>query len=292
MKQLLFALCLVVVFQIQTGCSSFSGHSSSSEKVDANDADGRHGGAATGSGDSSVITADSMPTKKELYDQIQIALGSGDDSAVEKSVANLLSQDQGDSKALNSLALYHSSKGRFQLAKMVFKAILDKDPQNAIALNNLGALYSQTNEPKKAIDSFRKAVLAKPDYPTANANLGAIFAMGKDFGKARGFLKVAYKAGIRDLALLNNYAVSLMASGDSEAEDIFKEALKVGVSDVIVSFNYALYLTYVKKDYKEAGEMLDKIKFMGVPAQKRVALAKMEEVIGGNANGNVESKSQ
>jgi Flp pilus assembly protein TadD len=113
--------------------------------------------------------------------------------------------------------------------------------------------------------------------------------VGRDYGKAQKLLESAYEGGIKDLALLNNYAVSLMASGDSEAEKIFKEAVQIGGTDATVSFNYALYLTYVKKDFKEAGEALDKIRFIGMPANKKSAVARMEETISGS--GSVEKET-
>lgn len=221
------------------------------------------------------------PTKKDLYDGIRISLGSSDDSVVEKSVANLLSQDLGDARALNSLGLYQLSKGRDQLAKMIFKSMIDKDPKNPVAYNNLGVIYSQMNEPKQAIDSFKKAIVLNPNYAIVNANLGSIYAVGRDYGKAKQLLEVAYNGGIKDLTLLNNYAVVLMEFGDSDADKIFREALQIGASDFNISFNYALYLTYAKKNYKEAGELLDKIRFMGVPPKKKAVFAHMEETISG-----------
>lgn len=227
---------------------------------------------------------EALPSKKELYDSIQISLGSSDDSVVEKSVANLLSQDQNDSRALNSLALYHLSKERDHLAKMIFKTMIEKDPQNPVVHNNLGALYTKIGEQRLAIESFRKAVSLNPNYALANANLGTIFAVGRDYSKARHFLEVAYRGGIKDLAVLNNYAVALMENGDSEADSIFKEALQIGVTDSNVSFNYALYLTYIKKNYKEASDLIDKLRFMGVAPQKKSALLRMEETISGKEN--------
>lgn len=227
---------------------------------------------------------DSVPPKKDLYESLQITLGGDDESVIEKTVANLLSQDMGDAKALNTLALYHFSKGREYLAKMIFRNILEKDPKNSVAHNNLGVIYSQIGETRLAIDSFRKAVALNGNYPVANANLGSIFAVGRDYGKAKHHLETAYRGGVKDLSVLNNFAVSLMEQGSSQADSIFREALQIGASDSIVSFNYALYLTYVKKDYKEAGALIDKIRFMGVPPKKKQALVKMEETISGKTS--------
>lgn len=291
MKKLILTVVVTSVFLLHiTSCTTGSKKSS----------DGSTGGSESGSSSSaqegfsssldskSGVKAEppdeSVPPKKDLYDSLQITLGGDDESAIEKTVANLLSQDMGDAKALNTLALYHFSKGRESLSKMIFRSILDKDPKNAVAHNNLGVLYSQIGETRLAIDSFRKAVALNANYPVANANLGSIFAVGRDYGKAKHHLEVAYQGGVKDLSVLNNFAVSLMEQGSSQADSIFREALQIGASDSIVSFNYALYLTYVKKDYKEAEALIDKIRFMGVPPKKKQALVKMEETISGKAS--------
>lgn len=292
MKKLIFNLVTTSILSFYiTSCSS-SGSNNASSQGDSNIADGsasnNQGGSASIGGDSKsnakVEPDESLPPKKDLYDSLQITLGGDDEAVIEKTVANLLSQDMGDAKALNTLALYHFSKGREYLAKMIFRNILDKDPKNSVAHNNLGVLYSQIGETRLAIDSFRKAVALNANYPVANANLGSIFAVGRDYGKAKHHLELAYRGGVKDLSVLNNFAVSLMEQGSSQADSIFREALQIGASDAIVSFNYALYLTYVKKDYKDAGALIDKIRFMGVPPKKKQALIKMEETISGKAS--------
>lgn len=286
----------ILALNLLIGCSSGgtkhkqSDNRNSGAQGDDDPLAGNDGSSASkASGNSDAAAVDAGPTKKELYDSIQISLGSSDDAVVEKSVANLLSQDQGDAKALNSLALYHMSKGRSHLGKMILKSILEKDPKNSAALNNLGVLYSQHGDRRQATESFRRALMANPNYAAASANLGSIFAAGKDYSKAKQFLATAYKGGIKDLSVLNNYATALMADNDLDAEDIFKEAMQIGASDSVVSFNYALFLTYIKKDYKQAGEIIDKIRFMGVPPQKKAMLAKMEETISGQ--GSEETKA-
>lgn len=294
MKNLIFKIAMICVLSfVIASCSSSGSGSKNSSEGDANSGGGfasgaQEGSASISSGESKNNTKaepdESLPLKKDLYESLQITLGGDDESVIEKTVANLLSQDMGDAKALNTLALYHFSKGREYLAKMIFRNILDKDPKNFVAHNNLGVLYSQIGETRLAIDSFRKAIALNANYPMANANLGSIFAVGRDYGKAKHHLELAYRGGVKDLSVLNNFAVSLMEQGSSQADSIFKEALQIGASDAIVSFNYALYLTYVKKDYKDAGALIDKIRFMGVPPKKKQALIKMEETISGKVS--------
>lgn len=282
-------LCLFTAYLL-TACSTSgvkSGEGSSDSTGESKSSSVATDKSSAGGSQSKSAMSDpeeGLPKKKDLYDSLQITIGSGDDEAIEKTVANLLSQDPSDSKALNSLALYHFSKGREALARMIFKNILDKDPKNSVAHNNMGVMYSQSGENRLAIESFRKALSLNPNYPAANANLGSVFAVGKDYGKARNFLEAAYKGGIKDLPVLNNFAVSLMEDGNSRADSIFKEALQIGSSDAVVSFNYALYLTYVKKDFKGASALIDKIRFMGVPPKKKQALVRMEETISGKGS--------
>lgn len=231
-----------------------------------------------------------VPTKTELYDGVQMAFTTGDDTAVEKAVAAVLSQDQNDFKVLNSLALFHLSKGRIPLAKMILKNVIDKDPKNIAALNNMGVVFSQMGDRRQASEFYRKALSIKSNYPIAAANLGSILAGGKDYSKAKKYLEIAYDGGVKDAALLNNYAASLMADNDRSTQSMFKEALQQGGSEFAISFNYALYLTYIKKDYKEANEILDKIRFLGMPPNKKNAVLKMEETISGM--GSEETKTQ
>jgi len=295
MKKIIFVLYAFIFFQWSLiSCSSFNKKSSTSGSNQNSDlgeesslTSSREDGTSVESSNKSLSKGeidDGVPQKKDLYESLQITLGGNDESVIEKTVANLLSQDPGDSKALNTLALYHLSKGRETLAKMILKSILDKDAKNAIIHNNLGVLYSQSGETRLAIEAFRKAVSLNPNYPIANANLGSIFAVGRDYGKAKHFLELAYRGGVKDLSVLNNFAVSLMEEGSSQAENIFKEALQIGASDSNVSFNYALYLTYIKKDFREAGALIDKIRFMGVPPKKKQALVRMEETISGKTS--------
>ncbi len=290
MKKLILTAVVTSVFSLLiTSCTTGTKKSSdgSTSDSDSDSTSSTQDGYPSSLDSKSSVKAeldDSVPPKKDLYESLQITLGGDDESVIEKTVANLLSQDMGDAKALNTLALYHFSKGRESLSKMIYRNILDKDPKNAVAHNNLGVLYSHIGETRLAIDSFRKAVALNGNYPVANANLGSIFAVGRDYGKAKHHLETAYRGGVKDLSVLNNYAVSLMEQGSSQADSIFREALQIGASDSIVSFNYALYLTYVKKDYKEAGALIDKIRFMGVPPKKKQALVKMEETISGKGS--------
>lgn len=295
MKNLIFNVVITSVLSLMiTSCSSSGSKTSSTDSSDSASGSGSSSNSQEGSASSldsksgsksdSSPPDETVPPKKDLYATLQITLGGDDESVIEKTVANLLSQDMGDAKALNTLALYHFSKGREYLAKMIFKNILDKDPKNSVAHNNLGVLYSHIGETRLAIESFRKAVALNGNYPVANANLGSIFAVGRDYGKAKHHLETAYRGGVKDLSVLNNFAVSLMEQGSTQADSIFREALQIGASDSIVSFNYALYLTYVKKDYKEAGALIDKIRFMGVPPKKKQALVRMEETISGKTS--------
>lgn len=290
MRYFQLAILWVVAINIFLGCSSTGTKESDEKDSGYGQGDAEVVSSSQKSGATSALATESLPTKNELYDGIKIALEGGSDTAVEKAVANVLSQDQSDAKALNGLALYHLSKNRTQMAKMIFKSILDKDPKNTAALNNMGVLHSQIGERRQATEYFRKALSLNSGYPIANANLGSILAMGKDYSKAKKYLEIAYDGGIKDLAVLNNYATALMAEGDSDAKDVFKEALQLGGSDFNVTFNYALYLTYVKKDYKEATEVLDKIRFLGMPPQKKNIVLKMEETISGR--GSEETKTQ
>lgn len=233
--------------------------------------------------------ADLVANKKELYNNLQLALKMDEDGPVEKAVAGILSQDKSDSKALNSLALFHRSKGRLQLAKMILKSVVDKDPKNVTAINNLGVIYGEEGERRKATELYRKALSINSGYPLANANLGLVLAEGHDFVKARRHLEIAYKSGLRDLNLLNSYAAALIAEGQSEAENVLQEALAKGSSDFNAHWNYALYLMYIKKDYKEAREFIDKIRILGVPSSKRLLFSKMEDAIKGSAGDDLKA---
>lgn len=228
-------------------------------------------------------------SRKGNYKDLKEAIEDGNEKAIEKVAGNYLSEDKGDTKTLNALALHHLSKKRYQLARMILKSVLEKDPKNPSALNNLGVVYQSENEPRRALEYFKKAYAVAPNFGPSNANLGTLYARAQDYTKARRHLEKAYDNGIRDLSLLQSYSAALIAEGSDKAEDILDEAKKIDERALGIQWNYATYLVYIKKDFKKAREVLDRLSMMGVSPENKESLRRMEEILS-KANDNALNK--
>jgi Tfp pilus assembly protein PilF len=121
---------------------------------------------------------------------------------------------------------------------------------------------------------------AKPNYGIAASNLGSYFAEVKDYSKARFSLEIAYRAGIKDLGTLNNYAISLMAIGDS-ADEVFEQGMQISSSNVDFMINYCIYLIEVKNDLSKAKAVMEKVSFIGPKSDRIETVRGLEKKISG-----------
>lgn len=215
-----------------------------------------------------------------LYADLKASLMTKDDLSVEKSTAQILSGDANDVKALNALAMHHAQKGRYSLAEFILNKAEKIEGNSHVVYNNLGVINFQQGRKREGITFFKKALAAKPNYGLAAANIGSYFAEVKDYSKAKASLAIAYKSGMKDLSTLNNYAISLMATGES-ADEVFELGMQTGSTNVNFLVNYGVYLVEVKKDLGKAKSILEKINFLGPDSERREVVKSLEKKING-----------
>jgi len=99
------------------------------------------------------------------------------------------------------------------------------------------------------------------DHPEANANLGTYYLKYMDYDKAVMFLEKAYDHDKKNVTVANNYAVALRGTGKlDEAMGIYKSIESRAKSQTML--NEAILLSEYKKDFKEAKDILNKIRFI------------------------------
>lgn len=182
-----------------------------------------------------------------------------------------------DSKALNAMAMYHYKMGRFDLSEYLLRQGIKATPNSAELHNNLGVVLLATGQYRDAILSFRQAMVINPNDPVAGANIGAIYVKEKDFSKAIIALEIANRRGQKDPRTQLNYAVALTATGQaSRAKKIYKDLLSDNENNREALLNYAILLVDHLKEYREGLEVINRLKFVGGPADSRLSINELE----------------
>jgi Flp pilus assembly protein TadD len=196
----------------------------------------------------------------------------------------LLSQPN-DVRALSSLAMYHYKKGSLDLALHLLNKAVAIKPRIADLYTNIGIIQLTKKEDREAIRSFRKALSFDLNEAVAAANLGSIYVKEKDWAKANVVLEIAIKMGLKDPRIFNNYAISLTAMGKYEkAQAIYLELINAGQSNSQLSpevnkqvlFNYSILLIDRMSKFQEGIEVLNRLKFVGGPAELRNKIIALE----------------
>ena len=73
------------------------------------------------------------------------------------------------------LALENHKNKNFQIAKDLYKKILEINPNSAGVYYNLGILNKEIEKYQKAQDCYEKAIQINPNYTLAYINLGIMF---------------------------------------------------------------------------------------------------------------------
>lgn len=211
------------------------------------------------------------------YAALNEGIKSQSDEKIYSAATQILAQSPSDVKALNALAMYHYKKGRFDLSHFLLSKAIASSPRTAELYSNLGIVQLAQGERREAVKSFRKALDIDNDEPVAASNLGAIYVQDKDFAKAQVVLETAYRKGVRDARVLNNYAIALTANGKyDKAEDLYKNILKENSNNKEAMFNYSVLLVERMGKFQEALEVLNRLKFVGGPADTRNKIIALE----------------
>lgn len=209
--------------------------------------------------------------------ELETAIKSQNDAVISKTASQVLMQNPTDVLALNSLAMTNYKNGRFDAAKYLLNKAFAVQNEKAELHSNMGLVLLAQNEKREAIQSFRRAMQLDGRNMVAAANLGSIFIQEKDFPKALIALEVAYNRGLKDPKVLNNYAIALFANGkQSEAGSLWARLAKDHPQFKEGLVNHIGYLIDHQKKYKEGLEFINRIKFIGVPAEIRGRVSSLE----------------
>lgn len=199
------------------------------------------------------------------------------DSKLYDQATSGLLQDPNSVNWLNALGLYYYKRGQFKTAEYLLSKAIQKNPQDFSLYTNLGVVYLAMGEKYKAIKTMRKSIELNPNDSVSAANLGSLYLEAKDFEKALVATETAYKAGLKDYKLMNNYGVALMMTGDSKnAKDILDQALKLQSSSKEIMLNQSILLIEFMKEYKLGLDNINRLKFLGTPADLKGTLNQLE----------------
>lgn len=217
------------------------------------------------------------PVQASQYSSLNAAIKATNDEGIYRAATDILAQSSNDPRALNALAMYHYKRGRFDLSRYLLSKALSANAKSPELYSNLGIVQLAQNERREAIKSFRKALEINRDDAVAAANLGAIYVQEKDYNKGAIVLETAYRKGIRDARVLNNYAVALTAQGKfDKAADLYKGILKENNSNREAMYNYAVLLIDRMAKYEDGLEVLGRLKFVGGPGDTRNKIIALE----------------
>lgn len=215
-----------------------------------------------------------QPSQHAILDE---AIKAQSDDRIYQAATQILIQSPNDVKSLNALAMYHYKRGRFDLSKYLLNKAISANPKTAELYSNLGITQLAQNEKREAIQSFRKALSTNPNEAVAAANLGSIYVQDKDYSKAQVVLEMAYRKGMRDARILNNYAIALTGQKKySQAQDMYKAILKENGNNKEALYNYATLLVDQMGQYQEGLELINRLKFVGGPADTRNRIIALE----------------
>lgn len=208
--------------------------------------------------------------------QLAMYIKNQDDEGILKESSRLLIQNSNDIKALNAMAMVYYKKGQFNLAKsLLFRA--QKNSPTFEVYSNLGIVLLGNEERNEALRQFKKALELNPNDSVSASNASSIYIKAYDYEKANLVLENSYKRGIKDFRVLNNYAISLVGLGKYEnAESVYREALRENSSSKEVLYNFSILLIEHLKKNQEGLEVLQKLKFIGIPEQSRNKIQELE----------------
>ncbi|XGC81535.1 tetratricopeptide repeat protein [Bdellovibrio bacteriovorus] len=211
------------------------------------------------------------------YSALNDAIKAQSDDRIYQAATQILAQSPNDAKALNALAMYHYKKGRFELSRYLLSKAISGSGKNADLYSNLGIVQLAQGERRDAIKSFRRALDIDNNNAVAAANLGSLYVQEKDYVKAHIVLEIAYKKGVRDPRVLNNFAIALTAQKKYDrAQEIYEQILKENSNNKEALYNYATLLVESMAKYQEGIELINRLKFVGGPADTRNKIIALE----------------
>ena len=222
---------------------------------------------------SAVATA----AAKTSSDKLVAAIKSQNDETVVKSANEVLSQNPKDLRALNALGMTYFKSGRNEAALYLINKAIDIQPKSSELYSNLGLIELARGEKRAAIQAFRKGLAINPSDAIIGANLGSIYVAEKEYQKAELALEIPYKKGTKDIKVLNNYAIALTGNKNSKkAGDIYAKLVRDNPAQRDIMLNYAINLITHQQKYKDGLDLLNRLKFVGIPVESRNVIKDLE----------------
>lgn len=217
------------------------------------------------------------PVSVSMYSNLNDAIKAQTDDSIQKAASDILMQNPKDIRGLNALAIVNYKKGRLEAAQYLLNKAIGISPNTSELYGNLGLVQLAKNDRKEAVKLFRKAIELNSKDAISGANLGSIYVQEKDYNKAVLALEIPYKKGMKDSKILNNYAIALAATGKAkDAADIYEKILKDNPSQREVMLNYSILLIENMQKNKEGLDLLNRLKFVGAPAEARDTIKNLE----------------
>lgn len=227
--------------------------------------------------DKSEIKPAPQPAAASLYSALNEAIKIQNDESIQKASSEILTQNSKDPKALNALALYHYKKGHFEAAQFLLNKAITANPTLSELYGNLALVQLAKNDRRDAIKTYRKALELNPQDAIAGANLGSLYIQDKDYNKAYLSLEIPIKKGLKEMKILNNYAIASVGVGKvKEAAEIYEKLLKENPSQREVMLNYSILLIENMQKNKEGLDLLNRLKFVGAPQEARDTIKNLE----------------
>ena len=132
-------------------------------------------------------------------------------------------------------------------------------------------------EQREAVQLLKAGLNHKADDTGILINLGAIYISQKDYSNAEVALETVYNRGTKDVKAATNYAVALAANKKySEASTVYKKLVSENTSAREIMLNYSIHLVENVKDYKQGLDLINRLKFVGVPDGARNVINDLE----------------
>lgn len=268
----LILLSLPIVFLISACSSSEKINEEKPKSLFETEAQPKMVNAVDATVDTTVKRETSKSDSVLLTERFRSAYNSNNEDAIVNAGSEILSLNPNDPIVLKALGLFYEKQKKSGIAKIYFSRVLDKDPRNSTINNSLGVIALEENNEVEAQRFFKIALQGDSSHTEANYNLGTLYLKYNDYEKAVRLLEKAYINNKRDVAIANNFAISLRGTGQIDrALDVYKSMDSKGADSrgtkVQHLLNHAILLSVYKKDSKEAREVLNRIRFVTTDSQ-------------------------
>ena len=276
-KTLLMSLSTIALVSILSGCAG------QAKKINNNTADeAATDDVAPGISQTSDLEGDSRSDGKKIVpagseDALNQMIKKQSDAEIAKTANDLLMANPANMKALNALGVLNYKKGKYKAAEFFLNKALKSHSNEAGLYNNLAMVKLAQGEQREAVKLLKTGLNQKSDDVGILSNLGAIYVGQKDYSNAEVALETVYKRGTKDVKVGTNYATALAANKKyPEATSIYKKLLSDNGSSREIMLNYSIHLVENVKDYKQGLDVINRLKFVGVPEGARNLINDLE----------------